>query len=119
MNVNARIAVIAVLVAIVASGCRFKGIESFVTATTPHPKKDKYEGDKYSDGGLADSTGGVKVYSSHSSGAKKGAEAKMNTAYDTPAKGTGQQPGENPGKGGSNGPVMQGSSSVVGSDVKN
>jgi hypothetical protein len=109
--VNARIAVIGIAVAILCSGCsnRVKGFESFQSATQPVKFKDRYEGDKYSNGGIADATGGKDVSTQYGVGAKTGAEAKMNPAYDQPAKGTGQLTGENPGTKPSsgNGPIMQ------------
>lgn len=89
------------------SGCRIKGIESFQSATEPVKSQEKYQGDKYSNGGIADATGGVKTETSYNAGAKTGAAAKLNSEYDAPTKGTGQIPGENPGIGIGNGPVMQ------------
>lgn len=110
-DVNARIAVIAIAVSILVSGCspRVKGFESFTSATQPVKFKDKYEGDPYSNGGIADASGGRNVATEYGSGAKTGAGAKMNPEYDQPAKGTGQLAGENPGTKASagNGPIMQ------------
>ena len=107
MRVKARIALAGIVVTLMASGCRVKGFESFKSATTPTEFKDQYVGDKYSNGGIADATGGVKPDAQYGAGAKKGAGVVMNTQYDQPAKGTGNQPGENSGTGKGNGPVMQ------------
>lgn len=107
--VNARIAVIGIALGLMCTGCRVKGFESFHSATQPVEFKDRYEGDKYSNGGIADATGGKNVSTQYGVGAKTGANAKMNPAYDQPAKGTGQLTGENPGTKPStgNGPIMQ------------
>lgn len=96
------------LVAIVASGCRFKSPDSFETATTKQDFREKVVGDKYSNGGIADATGGVKDATQYGTGAKTGPGTVMNTERDQPAKGSGTQAGENPGTGHSNGPVYQG-----------
>lgn len=103
MNMNARIAILALLAALALTGCRSKSYESFVSATTPHPAKDKYMGDPSSAGGIGDANSGTKL------GLETGSRKAGTVApgYDEPARGGGQQPGENPVAGGSNGPVMQ------------
>jgi hypothetical protein len=117
--VNARIALIVLVAGLVTTGCRPRGIESFVSSTTPQANTGKYQGDKYSNGGIASASGGRMVSTNKDLGAKKGAGAQMNTSYDAPAKGSGQQPGENPGAGTGNGPAMQGSSQSVIGRVRN
>ncbi len=99
---------IILFVAVAASGCRFKSPESFMSATTKQEFKDKYQGDKYSNGGVASATGGLKVDTQYGTGAKTGPGTVMNTDRDQPAMGSGSQPGDNPGIGPSNGPVNQG-----------
>jgi hypothetical protein len=98
-------------------GCRPRGIESFVSATTPQRNTGEYKGDEYSSGGIADANGGRIVRTAK--GAKTGAAAKMNTAQDTPAKGSGQRAGENPGLSSLNGPLGQGNTSAVDGRIKN
>ena len=99
---------VGLVLVLASSGCRFKGGESFASATTPHEPKASYQGDPYSNGGIADATGGAKPETRYGMGAKTGAAAKPNYNYDQPAKGSGQQPGENPGTGVGNAPVQQG-----------
>lgn len=77
------------------AGCRFKGPESFVQATTPNPPTN-WAGDAYSWGGIADATGGLQDQVQYGTGARKG--AGVFPSYDDPAKGTGLQPGEIPGE---------------------
>ena len=109
MSVKAWIAVPIVLaVAVATSGCHFKSPSSFATATTKSDFREKVVGDKYSNGGIADASGGTKDGSQYGTGAKKGAGTVMNTERDQPAKGSGTMPGENPGTGHSNGPAYQG-----------
>lgn len=109
---NARIAFpLIVLALFVSSGCHFKGPDSFVSATTPMEHKDTYQGDKYSNGGIGNATGGLKPDTQYGAGAKKGPGTVMNVGGDAPAKGSGTRPGENPGTGRPNGPVHQGNPS--------
>jgi hypothetical protein len=105
---KARIALVGLLVGLVSIGCRPRGVESFISATTPVKTADKYEGDQYANGGIADASGGTKTEAQYGKGAKSGADAQPNYGYDQPAKGSGQQPGENPGTGVGNGPALQG-----------
>ena len=112
MNVKARIAFPVILFILVASsGCRFKAPDSFASATTVQGLPEKVSGDKYSNGGIGDATGGTKDATQYGRGAKTGATAVMNTERDKAAKGSGTRPGEDPGTGHGNGPVYQGSPS--------
>jgi hypothetical protein len=117
--VNARIALLVLVVGATLVGCRPRGIESFVSATTPQENTGKYKGDEYSSGGIGDANGGRIITSTRDKGAKKGAGAVMDTVHDAPMKGTGNQPGELPAGGVSNGPAMQGTAASVGARVKN
>lgn len=96
------------LILVCSSGCRFKSPESFISATDKADFGAKVEGDPYTNGGIADATGGTKDATQYGTGAKKGAGTTMNVDRDQPAKGSGTLPGENPGTGHSNGPVYQG-----------
>lgn len=102
MGMNARIAILGLVLGLFLTGCRSKAAESFISATTPHEEKPRYMGDKGSNGGMGGANSGTKL------AYESGARAKGTvSAYDDPAKGTGQQPGENPSAGGPNGPAMQ------------
>lgn len=109
---KARIAFVFVLfLGVVVSGCRFKAPDSFISTTTVQDGEGEVVGDKYSNGGIGDATGGTKDATQYGTGAKKGAGAVMNTDRDKAAKGSGTRPGEDPGTGHGNGPVYQGSPS--------
>ena len=102
MGMNARTAILGLGLGLVLGGCRSKGVESFISATTPHEEKPRYMGDSGSNGGVGGANSGTKL------GYETGGRAKGTVSkYDDPAKGSGSQPGENPGAGGLNGPVMQ------------
>jgi hypothetical protein len=112
MEVKARIAFVVVLfVCVASSGCRFKAYDSFASTTTVSGVEGEAQGDKYSNGGIADSTGGTKDATQYGTGAKKGPGTIMNPSRDAAAKGSGTRPGEDPGTGHGNGPVYQGSPS--------
>jgi hypothetical protein len=112
MRVKAWTAFVVVLFALVASsGCRFKAPDSFISATTKSEDDGEISGDKYSNGGIGDATGGTKDATQYGRGAKTGPGTVMNTERDRPAKGSGSRPGEDPGTGHGNGPVYQGSPS--------
>jgi hypothetical protein len=96
-----------------------KGEESFLSATTPN-QPGSFNGDPYGSVGLAEATGGTKPMTPYGAGSNPNATAPVNPAYDQPAKGTGQQPGEFPvraaaGFGNSNAPANQ----PLPSDVSN
>ena len=112
MSVKAWIALpIILLIGFASIGCRFKAPDSFISTTSVQGKADKTVGDKYSNGGIGDATGGTKDATQYGTGAKTGASAVMNTERDKPAKGSGSRPGEDPGTGHGNGPVYQGNPS--------
>ena len=95
----------------VLSGCRFKGVEGFRAATTPVDYKDG-QGDPYTKGGIADATGGVVTGAQYGTGARKNPMGTLNPKLDQPAKGSGQEPGEqsqaaSAGHGNSNAPSSQ------------
>ncbi len=89
----AKLAVIALVGASFASGCRFKGAESFMSATTPNGAAHPH-GDPYAGGGIAEASGGIHSETTYGKGAKV-TNQKVDAFYDRPAKGTGQQPGDN------------------------
>ncbi len=100
------------MLGLLLSGCRWKGYESFSSATTPHPPVGTWKGDPYASGGSADATGGVNAKTTYGKGARSGPGVVANPNYDQPAKGTGLQPGENNGKAkeghaNSNAPALQ------------
>lgn len=78
-------------------GCRFKGGESFASATTPNPVKTSDWKDPYASGGLGDATGGLQPKTRYSVGAKTTGTGSVDASYNQPAYGTGNQPGENTG----------------------
>ena len=78
---------------ILISGCRFKGIESFETATTP-VEYSKVVHDKYGSGGIAYASAGTKVETRYGIGSNPNSPDKVDSKLDRPAKGSGQQPGE-------------------------
>ena len=106
-------------VAVSAAGCRFKGYEGFVNATTPRPDLYAYpkHDDPYGDGGVADATGGLDPRTPYGKGARQ--DATVVPAYDQAQKGSGQMEGEYPNvaRGGhaqTNAPSFQPSPSDVG-----
>ncbi len=102
MNMNARIAILSFVVGLLLAGCQPNSVASFISATTPHVEKPRYMGDKGSNGGMGGANSGTRL------GKDNGGRVKGTVSeYDDPAKGTGNQPGENPGAGGMNGPAMQ------------
>lgn len=111
---------LAFLAAVVASlsGCRFKGYESFRSATTPNPiDYSKVKGDPYGYGGIADATGGLDPKTHYGEGSKE--SGTVRPGYDQPQKGSGNQSGEYPnvaapGHAQTNAPAYQPSPSDVG-----
>ena len=96
---------------ILVSGCRFKGIESFETATTP-VEYSRVVRDHYGNGGIAYASAGTKVETRYGLGSDPNSPEKVDTKLDRPAKGSGQQPGEEggdaaAGHGKSNSPANQ------------
>ncbi len=94
-----------------AAGCRFKGGESFISATTPRAYPNG-QGDPYSNGGIAGATGGTNVKTHYGEGARKSPTGTLDAKLDQPAKGSGQRPGEQPqegvaGYGNVNAPIAQ------------
>jgi hypothetical protein len=105
---------VVLLAGVLLGGCRFKGWESFESATTPFHRDNSsdWHGDPGSAGGVAMASGGTKTQTTYGAGAKADAAAPLNASYDQPAKGSGQQPGEGtieaaPGFGNANGPAFQ------------
>ncbi len=110
---------LALAVGSMTTGCRFKGIESFKSATTPVEYKDGI-GDPYASGGIASATGGTNTVTQYGKGALAQGRGKLDPSFDQPAKGTGQHAGEAPvqsrqGFGNSNAPANQ----TVPQDVQN
>lgn len=113
--------VLGVMVAgFVLSGCRFKGVESFLTSTTPQPpigqSNETWKGDEYARGGIAEASGGLNAETNYGKGARANTTAPVVPSYDQPAKGIGGQAPEypvqaGPGYGHSNGPALQNSPS--------
>ena len=97
---------------VLLGGCRFKGIESFETATTP-VKYERTAGDRYSNGGIAYASGGSKVGTRYGIGSDPNSPNKVDPKLDQPAYGSSQQPGDLSGEaragyGKSNAPANQG-----------
>ena len=108
---NVRWLLPAALLALTVTGCRFKSWESFEAATTPNPPGE-WKGDKYTNAGLADSSGGQKTDVPYSEGASTSVVGKLDPKFDQPAKGSGLRPGEAPaaakaGHGHTNAPSFQ------------
>ncbi len=108
-----RLAILAAAL-VVLGGCRFKGGESFTSATTPNEPAvaGQTNSDKYGSGGLADATGGLKPKTHYTEGERAGTTDKLDPVLNQPANGSGQQPGENgvgaaPGFGNNNSPASQ------------
>lgn len=101
---------------VLLGGCRFKGVESFETATTPQ-SYHATRGDAYGNGGVAYATAGRNVTTRYGIGSNPNSPDKVDPKLDRPAKGTGQQPGEiggeaAPGYGKSNAPANQAQPSI-------
>ncbi len=97
---------------VLLGGCRFKGYESFESATTVPDQPRVLAGDPGASGGIASASGGTKTVTRYGEGSRATAPEPLNPAYDQPAKGSGQQPGEGtveaaPGYGHANGPAFQ------------
>ncbi len=91
-------------------GCRYKGGESFLSATTPQ-EHVPVKGDPYTNGGIASASGGLKTATNYGKGSDANSPGKV-SSYDQPAKGVGQHPGDPtvdaaPGYGKSNAPAFQ------------
>jgi len=107
---------------ITLTGCRFKGVESFEKATTPvdYAKQDAengVKGDPYASGGIAYASAGNRLHTRYGAGSDPNSPGKVDSKLDRPAKGTGQQPGEQggdaaPGYGKSNAPANQPAPSI-------
>jgi len=102
-----------ILVALAATGCRYKGWESFTSATTAFPAGPApIKGDPYGFGGVGGANGGLIAKTNYGAGANENSTAKVDNSFDQPEKGSGQQPGElpnvaTPGNGQSNSPANQ------------
>ena len=110
------------------TGCnlvRFKGVESFNSATTPvmYSSSDptrEWTGDPYPWGGTANGSGGQNAATLYGAGSDPKSTEKVDPKFDQPAKGVGQQPGEyhvdaGNGFGNTNAPAAQASPSDVNS----
>jgi hypothetical protein len=99
------------------TGCRFKGWESFTSATGPEDPSQPspvvaVKGDPYSFGSEAAANGGLKPATNYGAGASTTPKGKLNTSLDQPEMGSGQQPGQYstaaaPGCSEDNGPALQ------------
>ncbi|MDR3691405.1 MAG: hypothetical protein P4L46_18645 [Fimbriimonas sp.] len=99
------------------AGCRFKGVESFEKSTTPvnYAKQDAeygVKGDPYMSGGIAYASAAHQTKTRYGQGANVQSTSPVDPKLDRPAKGSGQQPGEEggdaaPGYGHSNAPANQ------------
>ncbi len=103
-----------------AAGCRFKGWESFQTATEPNPPTPIQAGDPYSYGSPAEASGGLRTSTSYNAGADDSKPQNIDPEYSRPALGSGQMPGESsisaaPGYGETNAPAFQPSASQANS----
>jgi hypothetical protein len=98
-------------------GCRYKGWESFTSATgAPDPAFPTAQvapkGDPYSFGSLAPATGGLNYQTNYGTGANLTSTGKLNPVIDQPEQGSGQEPKQfstaaAPGYGQDNGPALQ------------
>lgn len=94
------LSVLALAAAVVLSGCtvRFKGVEGFNSATTPvnydSPEFKAWKGDPYSDGGIANGSGGRIAETNYGKGANPNSTDPIDLKLDQPAKGVGMRPGE-------------------------
>ena len=103
------------VVSSVLGGCnlvRFKGVESFESATTLPTEPRTLRPDPGTSGGIASASGGTRTKTRYGEGASLTSTAPLVPSYDQPAKGSGNQPGENPveaapGYGHDNGPAFQ------------
>jgi len=101
---------------------RFKGVESFKTATTPvdydsQGVDNQAKGDPYASGGIAYASAASRVHTRYGAGSNPNSPEKVDSRLDRPAKGSGQQPGEEggdaaAGQGKSNAPANQPAASV-------
>lgn len=106
-----RFAVLFVLLPLVAGCSRYKGWESFTSATNMNPPT-QWKGDAYSFGSVAPASGGLLARTNYGAGANEKSTAKVNPVLDQPEKGSGQEPGQYPntaapGYGQDNGPALQ------------
>ena len=103
--------------ALAVSGCRYKGWESFTSATTPNAPVvasggRALAGDPYAFGGVGSANGGLKPETNYGIGSDANSAGRVNASFDQPEKGSGQQPGDYPNEGGpgagkENGPALQ------------
>jgi hypothetical protein len=104
-------------VCLLLGGCRFKGWESFTSATgapdpaVPNPVVAP-KGDPYSFGSEAVASGGLKAETNYGAGASLTSTGKLNPIIDQPEQGSGQQAGQYsseaaPGYAQDNGPSLQ------------
>jgi hypothetical protein len=99
------------LLALSLGGCRFKGGESYLSATTPTPQPT-WGGDRYAAAGIADSTGGLQPGTPYMRGAQPTSTERTDPLFNRPQKGSGQRIGEAgnaalPGHGRTNAPSFQ------------
>ncbi|MBI1757263.1 MAG: hypothetical protein HYR64_09175 [Fimbriimonas ginsengisoli] len=64
MRAALRFAVLALAAATILSGCHFKSLESYESATTPN-SAEPGRGDPYTNGGIAGASGGQKARASY------------------------------------------------------
>jgi hypothetical protein len=110
-----KLSALSLFAVLLVGGCRFKGAESFSTATTPQaPGNPAWGGDPYASGGIAEATGGLNTDTQYSEGSGADNGEKIDPTYNRPGYGSGQRPGEagsyaSPGHGTSNAPAFQAS----------
>jgi hypothetical protein len=115
------------LIAPAVTGCRYKGWESFYSATTSQAKREaeyptlngKIRGNPAGFGSLAGANGGLLTKTNYGAGADANSSASVNPAFDQPEKGSGQQAGEYPNEAAAgyaqdNGPALQPQPDAVG-----
>jgi hypothetical protein len=107
------------LIAVSMAGCRYKGWESFTSATEPNPPLGQptvsgraVAGDAYTFGGVGAANGGLKPGTNYGQGSNPNSTAKVNPKFDQPEMGSSQTPGDYPnaaaaGAGQENGPGLQ------------
>lgn len=94
---------LALMLAVPLCGCRYKGWESFTSATNVQPGLGSpanpnrlVPGDPYAFGGIGPANGGLKPATNYGLGSNPNSTATVNPKFDQPEYGSGQQPGELP-----------------------
>jgi hypothetical protein len=118
MRASLKLSVLLAL-AIPLAGCRYKGWESFTSATNPNPPLGQptnpgkvVSGDAYTFGGIDYASGGLKPQTNYGIGSDPNSTARVDNRFDQPEMGSGQASGDLPneavaGAAQENGPGLQ------------